>query len=225
MKTGYYTTKIDLAIETLRQAIIDGDLKPGSRLRQEELANRFGISPTPIREALRRLQAEGLVVTEPHKGTRVAPFDVNLTREIYMIRGVLEGLAARLAAQHVTPEIIRRMEQEQQKLSEALEQGDSQAMRRSNYEFHTILYAAADSPVLMGLIESLMARSPYDSLWVKPERAAESLLQHERILQAIRNGDSDQAQLETQYHIQSIGAFLINAMGNKTVEDLEEDQN
>jgi len=205
--TGRYTMKIDMAVETLRQAIIDGDLPPGSRLRQEELADRFGISSTPVREALRRLQAEGLVITEPHKGSRVASSDPVMAREVYTIRTLLEGLAARQAVEKMTPAALRQIEGIQKRLRQAVHVGNSRTSRKLNHEFHVAIYQHAGA-VLFGLIQGLMARSPYISLWVNSARAVLSVEEHEGILEALRARDPERAEQTVRAHLTSVMDYI-----------------
>ncbi len=212
--TGRYTMKIDLAVDTLRQAIIEGDLPPGSRLRQEDLAQRFGISSTPIREALRRLQAEGLVITEPHKGSRVATSDPVLSREIYTIRILLEGLATRQAAAKMTPAILRQLEATQRHMRQAVPTGNTRAMRKANQDFHLAIYEHA-GPVLNGLVQGLMARSPYISLWINPDRAVRSVQEHECILEALRAKDPDRAEQAMREHLTGVLEYMTEAESAK----------
>src|SRR5260221_13041955 len=90
-------TKKDLLVEMLPEAILSGDLAPGDRLLQEELAERFDVSPTPVREAIQQLVAEGVLSHSPYKGVQVADVELETIQEVYLIRGAVEGLATRLA--------------------------------------------------------------------------------------------------------------------------------
>src|SRR6516225_12006466 len=115
---GIYLSKSDFMAALLRELIISGDLKPGEQLRQRDLAERFGVSVTPVREALRWLESEGLVRYDAHKGSTVVEAEAGNTKEKYQIRAVLEGLAASLAAPKISDEDIRELESYNERLAE-----------------------------------------------------------------------------------------------------------
>src|SRR6516225_8008324 len=129
---GIYLSKSDFMASLLRELIISGDLKPGEQLRQRDLAERFGVSVTPVREALRWLESEGLVRYDAHKGATVVEAEAGATREKYQIRAVLEGLAAFLAAPRISDEDIRELESYNERLASAnLRIGDVNDINRT----------------------------------------------------------------------------------------------
>ena len=141
------------AYERLLQAIEEGELAPGSRLREADLAERFQISRTPVREALGRLEAQGLVAHEPHRGASVARLDYGQVSELYDLREVLEGTAARLAAIHasaVETEILEEMVARDRTLLR-----DAPALARTNRLFHRQIHGAARNRFLQGTLETM----------------------------------------------------------------------
>src|SRR5262245_9077955 len=109
MPASLNRTKKDKVVESIREAVLSGELQPGERLEQDKLAERFSVSPTPVREALRQLEAEGIVDYNPHRGVRVAEVSLSDVREIYLIRGTLEALATRLAVSYLNSSHILRL--------------------------------------------------------------------------------------------------------------------
>ncbi|CAM3211019.1 MULTISPECIES: GntR family transcriptional regulator [Methylobacterium] len=192
------------AYERLLQAIEEGELAPGSRLREAELAERFAISRTPVREALGRLEAQGLVAHEPHRGASVAQLDYSQVSELYDMREVLEGTAARLAAIHasaVETELLDEMIVRDRALA-----GDGAALARTNRLFHRQIHAAARNRFLQGTLETMrlsLVLLPGSTTLSAPERAGESLDEHAAIIAAIRAHDGDRAEAAARAHIRA----------------------
>jgi len=192
------------AYERLLRAIEDGELVPGSRLREAELAERFQISRTPVREALGRLEAQGLVAHEPHRGASVAQLDYGQVSELYDLREVLEGTAARLAAIHasaVETEILEEMVARDRTLL-----GDAPALARTNRLFHRQIHGAARNRFLQSTLETMrlsLVLLPGATTLAAPDRAAESLAEHAAIVAAIRAHDGDGAEAAARTHIRA----------------------
>jgi DNA-binding GntR family transcriptional regulator len=192
------------AYERLLRAIEEGELAPGSRLREAELAERFAISRTPVREALGRLEAQGLVAHEPHRGASVAQLDYGQVSELYDMREVLEGTAARLAAIHasaVETEILEEMIARDRTLT-----GDAAALARNNRLFHRQIHAAARNRFLQGTLETMrlsLVLLPGATTLAAPERADESLDEHAAMIAAIRAHDGDRAEAAARAHIRA----------------------
>jgi DNA-binding GntR family transcriptional regulator len=200
----------------LRQAILQGDLVPGQRLRQKELAERLGMSPTPIREALRTLEAEGLLMRVPYKGVYIAEVPPEESEEIALIRSVLEGLAVKLGAPRLTERDIENLAELVHGMEKAWEQIDLAQLRRLNYHFHSLIYGACGSQRLQEMIERLWPRFATDLLWMIPGRAERSIRQHYAILEAIRKGDADSAADLMSDHILTAGKSIANFMRNQS---------
>lgn len=205
-----FKTKKDLVVEIIREAILSGELEPGRRLLQDELAQRLDISPTPVREALRELEAEGVLDHSPHKGVRVAEVKLEDAREIYLIRGVLEALATREAVPRLQDTEIQRLRELQAQMEAYIEQGELKELRKPNYEFHMLVYQAAGLPELYRLIRTYWTKFPWDTLHVLPDRASVSAKEHREIIRAIEARDAELAARRMQEHIERGSGALID---------------
>lgn len=194
------------AYELILEAIDTGVYKPGSRLVESELAERFGVSRTPIREALQRLETQSLL-TRDGRSLIVASLDHGQLSELYVVRGALEGLAARLAARHATPEelaVLRDMLEADRALID-----DPEAMSRANRRFHKQIHLASHNRFLvqqLDLVHRSMALLASTSIAVAG-RPTDTLEEHERIVAAIEAGDGDAADKALRDHISQ--AFII----------------
>ena len=194
------------AYELILDAIDTGTYKPGSRLVESELADRFGVSRTPIREALQRLETQSLL-TRDGRSLIVASLDHSQLSELYVVRGALEGLAARLAARHATPEelaVLRDMLEADRKLID-----DPEAMSRANRRFHKQIHLASHNRFLvqqLDLVHRSMALLASTSIAVAG-RPSDTLEEHELIVHAIEVGDGDAADKALRDHISL--AFII----------------
>lgn len=194
---GIYLSKSNFIAVLLRELIIRGDLKPGEPLRQRELAERFGVSATPVREALRWLESEGLVRYDPHKGSTVTEADAGATKEKYQIRAALEGLAASLAAPKISDEDIKELESYNEQLSsKSLSPGEVNDLNRT---LHFRIYEMAGSPLLLALMRLLWQSFPQGPQMARPRD--ESISEHMQLIEALRRRDAAGAQAITQQHI------------------------
>ena len=206
-------TKKDVMVEVLRDAILSGELQPGERLLQEELAERFQVSATPIREAIQQLVAEGVLSHSPYRGVQVAEVQAEDVREVYLIRSVVERLATREGVLNLKISDVRRLHDLQRELVAYVDQaddadGDRSPMLRINREFHMLIYSAAGLPQLEQIIKTLWIRSPWDSLFVVPNRARMVIAEHQRVVDAIDQGDAERAGQAMQEHIEQ-GALAL----------------
>lgn len=186
-------TKTDAAFLTLRAAIEDGRLRPGERLTLPRLRDELEMSPTPIREAIRMLQAEGLVEHRPHHGVVVATYTASSVEEIYRLRVVLEPMATQLAVERATDEQVAALRALHEELTRAVRgkgrQPDAAAL---NAEWHGTLYAACESRYLQEFIARLWAAVPMRAVW-STRRGEESIAQHAAIMDAVERRDATQA--------------------------------
>ena len=193
-----YVSKTDMVAALIRELIITGELTTGEQLRQRDLAQRFGVSQTPVREALRRLESEGLVIGDNHRGFMVVEADEGSMEENFQIRAALESLGASLAAGKIDEAGVKRLEDLNAQMQAA---GEEQNARYAelNREFHLTVYEYAHSPLLMSLMRLLWA-----SLHGGPRvmrTHADSVRQHVEILDALRAGDAAAAASLTRWHI------------------------
>lgn len=193
-------TTADTVAQMLRNEIQTGQLTPGTRLRQNEVAQRFGISTTPVREALAWLQAEGLVRIDPHRGALVFHPTVDDVRESYEIRGALEALAVEKAIPRLSPELIAEL---QDQLDAMKNEEDEVKWVEMNNRFHLLLYQASGMPRLCSMIESLRdSSSTYIHMFAAhdlPNHHAD--VDHQNILDACAAGDIEKARAAIIAHI------------------------
>lgn len=187
--------------ETLQMQILEGVIRPGDRLKEAELATRFGISRTPVREALRRLETRGLLTHEPHRGMVVAQLEPSAVAELYAMREILDGAAATFAAQHASATEIRAMEDQIARDRTILD--DPQRLASSNRAFHIAIYRAAHNRFLMkssdALGEALALLGP--TTLALPGRGARSVEEHAAIVAAIKARDGEGAGDAARHHI------------------------
>lgn len=187
----------------LADRIIMGEIAPGSRLRQDHIAEEFGASHVPVREAFRRLEAQGLAVSEPRKGVRVAAFELAEVREVAEMRAALESLALRHAAPHLTAAILQEAE-------EATRAGDNshdvRSWEEANRRFHRLILTPCAMPRLLASIDDLHAASArfLFAAW-RTEWEARTDHDHRAILAALRKGDIDTACATLTRHVQWVG--------------------
>ena len=188
------------AYQLILEAIDSHIYKPGDRLVESDLADRFGVSRTPIREALQRLETQSLL-TRDGRSLIVASLDHTQMAELYVVRGELEGLAARLAARHATPEemrVLKDMVQADRKLL-----GDPSALSRANKRFHKQIHLASHNRFLvqqLDLVHRSMALLATTSLAAEG-RGDDALAEHDAIVEAIAAGDGDAADKALREHI------------------------
>ncbi|SDI09722.1 DNA-binding transcriptional regulator, GntR family [Arthrobacter subterraneus] len=191
--SGAALTKRDQIVDELRRMIVSGEMPRGSRLPQDELAKRFNSSITPVREALRALEADALVVAEPHRGVRVAGVDFERVQATYVLRRLAESFAMRRAAIRLSPHELLQAESLLARLKESTARRDVTAMRSLNRDFHFYFYQRCGLPGLVQEIEGLWRVFPWDLLLDAPEPADISDTEHELILDAVRRSDPEAA--------------------------------
>jgi DNA-binding GntR family transcriptional regulator len=192
-----YVSKTDLVAALIRELVITGELAAGEQLRQRDLAQRFGVSQTPVREAMRRLESEGLLVCDTHRGFTVVATDVGRLEENFQIRAALESLGASLAARKIDSEGLARLHELNDQIRALADDDPSYA--ELNREFHFTVYSCARSPLLLSLMRLLWA-SLHGGPRVSRTRA-ESVRQHDEILAALTEGDAAAASIRTYHHI------------------------
>lgn len=197
---------VDETASILRERIYDHRYASGTRLRQEQLSAELGISRTPIREALRMLEQEGLVKLEPGQGARVVTVDLASLLEAYELREVVDGLAARLAAiRGATPEWTAHLERTVQIQKRALEPWDSRSYTLANVDFHSQIALMSANRFVIGQMSIIRMTTQVFApvALLDRSRAVSAIEEHERILAAIVAGNADDAERLARLHIRA----------------------
>jgi DNA-binding GntR family transcriptional regulator len=208
-------TMTEHVLTRLRQLILSGALVPGERIDQAELAQRFGVSVVPVREALARLQSSGLVRIVPHRGVFVESLSAEELVDIYNVRELLEEYAARLAAANLTDADVAALEEICERMATAGEAQDYDTFLALNRELHFRIYRAARRPYLLQIIEQLWDRSTrYRLLQLHaiPSRARDALFEIEAIIAACRRRDADAMGYLVRYKLHQTTVGLLDQM-------------
>ncbi|MEA2536998.1 MAG: hypothetical protein QOF11_1232 [Chloroflexota bacterium] len=195
-------TAQELVLESVRKAILAGVLAPGARLRQEELAETFGTSRIPVREALRALEYEGLVSSEPNRGFTVTALDADDVDEVYELRILLEGHAVRVALPLLTDEDLEDLEGLFKEMQEAHSPDDQLAARE---RFYYRLYSVTGRPRLVSLVMRLRQEVARVLRWATIQHS-ESI--HEQFFEAVRTGDADRAVAQLGGHYRRVALLI-----------------
>jgi DNA-binding GntR family transcriptional regulator len=207
----------DVVFNTLRQAILRGELKPGERLMEIQLADKLGVSRTPIREAIRKLELEGLVLMIPRRGAEVAEITEKSLRDVLEVRGALEELAVKLACQKITDEQIHELCIAEKEFEQALHSGDVTTYAEADVKFHDVIYNATDNQRLIQLLFNLREQMyRYRVEYLKREDSHETLLaEHKKIIETIANRDMDAAVDAVCQHIDNQVSAVIDTIRMK----------
>ena len=188
-------TVTDYVVDAIRKGILTGDYSLGEKLDQKLLAEKLGVSIIPVREGLRQLEAEGLIRLVPRRGAFVVELSITELKEIYLIREVLEGLAAELAVPNLDSSAFNQLESLLGQMEEATAQQDFSRLLELNRAFHFTIYESSRCPLLLQIIASLWDRSSLCRrvyLYL-PGRAYQALAEHKEIYQASKQGDAQWA--------------------------------
>ena len=204
----------DAAAELIRTAILDGSLPPGARLKEEELASELGISRTPVREALRILRTDGLLQSSPNQGSTVRTYEIDDLDELYRLRALLEGFAARRAARSITDEQIATLRESCQRFSSLTAEDNLKELVAENLLFHNTVVAAAGSARLADMVRSVIELPlVYRSyIWYSPTQKHSSEHSHELLTDALADRDADRAELVMRAHIDEGRSVLLDRL-------------
>ncbi|MDH0735021.1 GntR family transcriptional regulator [Achromobacter spanius] len=208
-----YRTKEEQVADYLRERIISGVFPRGSRLKQAEIAEQLKLSITPVREALKLLEAEGYISGDSYRGARVVPFDAGASAEILQLRLLLESQLVRAAVERITTQDITELRVLANDFAKAFETGDRAIARGINYRFHRQLYDIAQLPQTLHFVQILWARYPFDLINSASNRGQDAVREHEEILQAFASGDASAAMLAMRKHIESGWTVLKSLSG------------
>lgn len=185
----------DVVFNTLRQAILRGELKPGERLIEIQLANKLGVSRTPIREAIRKLELEGLVLMIPRKGAEVADITEKSLRDVLEVRKVLEELSVQLACEKMTEEEIEELKVAAEEFKQTLKSADVTEIAEADVHFHDIIYTASGNQKLIQILNNLREQMyRYRVEYLKEEEAYPKLIaEHEALIRCIKKREKEEA--------------------------------
>ena len=207
----------DVVFKTLRQAILKGELEPGERLMEIQLAERLGVSRTPIREAIRKLELEGLVLMIPRKGAEVAKISESNLRDVLEVRRSLEELAIDLACQRITAEELESLNKAEVDFKAAIGNGDAMQIAQTDEQFHEIIYNSTKNQKLVQILNNLREQMYRYRMEYLKDRQSHSLLvkEHEEIVQGLTERDADRALRVTNSHIERQRDYIIQQLQHK----------
>ncbi len=193
----------DVVFQTLRNAILKGELKPGERLMEIQLAQRLGVSRTPVREAIRKLELEGLAIMIPRRGAIVADITVKDLEDVLEVRAALEELAVQDACQYITEEQLRDLKRASAEFKKSLESDNLLACVEADMEFHEIIYGATNNKRLQQILTNLREQMyRYRLEYLKDKRMHRLLIEeHDTIRRAIKKKDKVKAGNAMRSHI------------------------
>lgn len=204
----------DVVFNTLRQAIIKGELKPGERLLEIQLADKLGVSRTPIREAIRKLELEGLVTMIPRRGATVAGITRKHLQDVLEIRRALEQLATELACQRMCDDEVQTLQSLQSKFNDNIDTDDAFLLANIDEKFHDTIYQATHNERLVSMLENLREQMYRYRLEYIKNRSKRDLLvkEHNQIIEAIKKKDSDVAKEIINSHIYNQEIAVLNTI-------------
>ena len=211
--------------QLLRGDIIAGALPFGSRLRIDELAIRYGVSHMPVREALRELHGEGLVIIEPNRGARVRPIHIGFVEDLFDIRSAVETMLARRACERRSDEHIRGLEAAQASLEAHVEAGEFTSVPHANHAFHALINDAAGNPGALSLVDRhwLLVAALWQRYGVDQERFHGVIDDHRHLMRAIKRRDATSAAMLMGAHIEKAKHDLLERMAIDPQPDVGKD--
>ena len=198
-----HQTKEEYVADFLREGIISGQFPRGSKLKQAQIAEMIGTSITPVREAIKLLEAEGFILGSSHRGATVAPFDINATEEITDLRVTLECKLGLKAVGRLSKKDLTELRDLQDQIEAAAARGDRDAVRSINYRFHEMIYQAADLPQTLRFVRTLWARYPFDLINKLDNRIDRASQEHREMLSALIARDEAAFLSALRSHIRS----------------------
>jgi len=204
----------DIVFKTLREAIVTGELKSGERLMEIRLANEMGVSRTPVREAIRKLEQEGLVYLTARKGAVVAPINSKDLRDVMEIRRVLESLACKLACEHTTDEDILDLEETNDRIQEAIDNKEDELIARLDSKFHEMICEISGNKKLvsiLGKIKELIFR--YRLEYISDLKNKNIIIEeHKKIINDLKTKNEKAVRKDIEHHIEIQEKFILNSL-------------
>lgn len=217
MEMDEYLPLRDVVFNTLRRAILKGELKPGERLMEIALADKLGVSRTPIREAIRKLELEGLVVMAPRKGAKVASITERDLSDVLEVRKGMEVLAISLACKRITGEELEKLETIEQSFQKLIESGNLTELAEMDVKFHDTIYQATNNQRLVQLLNNLREQMyRYRMEYLKDIAVRRTLAEeHKAICRALRERDEQQAEEYVSIHIDNQQKAIIRSLNQE----------
>jgi len=211
LEIGNYKPLREIVFEYLRNSILNGELEPGERLMELQLAQQLGVSRTPVREAIRKLELEGLVEMIPRKGAYVADMSIKDILDVLEVRMFLEGLAAYLAAERMSEDEIEKLKEVLKKFEEGLVTMEKEDMIELDNKFHDMIIAGSRNNKLLQIVQGLQEQfQRFRVIYFNEYNEHQDLIKYHRaIVEAIDNRDSKQAQEYAQTHVELIEESII----------------
>ena len=196
-------SKTAYVLARLREELADGSINPGQPLRQVEIAERYGVSPTPVREALRMLEADGTIRYAPHRGATVTELTPLELSDLYLVRTSVESLLTRLAAERASSEEVAEIRARHEDIIARCETDSAAQLSQLNREFHLAVLRLGSPLVAQHVVEHLWQRflPPSKSQWRSEQRNALFVSEHEHIVQALEKGDAAEAEAAMGAHL------------------------
>ena len=210
-------TKTALAVEALRSAILKGDVAPDTSLTVVRIAQMLGMSPTPVREAIRTLQAEGLLRHEPHHTISVNRYSPKDIHDLYQMRAELESQATRIATTRLDDDTLSKLSALNTRMRALAVAGEVDALNRLNGEWHLLIYGAADNRILLDVVQHLWKKFVWDINWIQPGRSLRSIEEHESVLEALYTRDADEASRRMLAHLRYGEDYAVAYVEGKTI--------
>ncbi|MGI6083777.1 MAG: GntR family transcriptional regulator [Limnochordia bacterium] len=211
------TTAYAVLADLLREQIVSGELAAGTHLTISGVARKYGVSHMPVREALQRLSGEGLLVMNPHRGARVRSIDAQFVRNIYDLRGVIEGMLGRLSVAHLREADLEQGFCIHRALCEAVRNEDVPEVLDLNREFHHLIYRRSGNPEAVALFEqySALIASIRRRYGFSPQRLIDITVQHERILEMMRQTETSEIEELLRTHCEGARNDLLQRMSSQ----------
>ena len=205
----------DIVFKTLREAIVTGDLKPGERLMEIKLANELGVSRTPVREAIRKLEIEGLVNMTARKGAEVAPINARDLKEVLEIRRALEGLACQLACQHGTEEEVEALREVNANIKQAVAENEIEKITDLDVKFHEKICEMSRNSRLVVTLSRLKEHIyRYRLEYIRDLKNKNTIVdEHEKIIQDLLKKNEKGVKKDIEHHIETQEKYILNSLG------------
>jgi DNA-binding GntR family transcriptional regulator len=207
----------ELVCEHIREAIINGTFAPGERLMEIQMADEMGVSRTPVREAIRKLEMEGFVVMIPRRGTYVSNMSIRDINDVYEIRISLDTLAAGLAAERISDEELEELQRLLVKVGNAIEENDMAKVVEADIEFHDVLYKASRNERLRNIINNLREQiTVIRGVSMRyPGRLKDTQEEHRRLVESIAARNVEKSQEAARIHLENAERTLMIAMSER----------